>query len=192
MLKPAPLYFRRQSMIKKLSMSQLQRLEPEAFKKSDKFPFVIVLDNIRSALNVGSVFRTADAFAAEGLILCGFTATPPHKEILKTSLGASSTVSWKHFQESEEAIQYLKENNYTIVCLEQTDHSVQLQNFLPMKEKKYAFVLGNEVEGVSDLFLKHSDLAIEIPQFGTKHSINVAVCAGIIGWHFVNGRNFEM
>ncbi|MBK7427187.1 MAG: RNA methyltransferase [Saprospiraceae bacterium] len=176
--------------MKKLSMSELQRLEPEAFLKSEKFPFVLVLDNIRSALNVGSVFRTADAFAAEGLVLCGFTATPPHKEILKTSVGASSTVSWIHFQESAEAIQFLKENGYSIVCLEQTDHSVPLQSFIPETNTKYAFVLGNEIEGVGDLFLKNADLLIEIPQFGTKHSINVAVCAGIIGWYFISKRDF--
>lgn len=179
-------------MIKKLSMSELQRIEPEAFKKSDKFPFVLVLDNIRSALNVGSVFRTADAFAAEGLILCGFTATPPHKEILKTSLGASSTVAWNHFQDTAEAIQYLNREGYSIVCLEQTDRSIPLQSFTLQTDIKYAFVLGNEVEGVSNLFLEHADLAIEIPQFGTKHSLNVAVCAGIIGWHFINQRNFKL
>ncbi len=173
-------------------MSELQRLEPEDFLNSEKFPFVLVLDNIRSALNVGSVFRTADAFAAEGLILCGFTATPPHKEILKTSLGASSTVAWKHFQDTPEAIQYLKGEGYTIVCLEQTDQSIPLQSFSAIKDSKYAFVLGNEVEGVSDVFLEHSDMAIEIPQFGTKHSINVAVCAGIIGWHFISQRGFRL
>ncbi len=173
-------------------MDELQRLEPEEFLKTGKFPYVLVLDNIRSALNVGSVFRTADAFASEGLILCGFTATPPHKEILKTSLGASSTVNWQHFQDTEEAIKFLKEKGYTIVCLEQTDQSIKLQSFNIDKELKYAFVLGNEVEGVGNEFLKHADMAIEIPQFGTKHSINVAVCAGIIGWHFIGQRNFEM
>jgi 23S rRNA (guanosine2251-2'-O)-methyltransferase len=178
-------------MIRKLSMTELQRQEPEAFLESDKFPYVLVLDNIRSALNVGSVFRTADAFAAEGLILCGFTATPPHKEILKTSLGASSTVEWNHFQDTLEAVQFLKEKGYSIICIEQTNHSLPLQSFLPKKDKKYAFVLGNEVEGVGDIFLEHSDLAIEIPQFGTKHSINVAVCAGIIGWHFISQRGFK-
>lgn len=168
--------------MEKLSMDALQRLSVSDFKNREKLPLVVVLDNVRSALNVGSIFRTADAFALEQVVLCGITAQPPHREILKTALGSTDSVNWQYFPDTLEAIQWLHQNGYTVLAVEQTSDKIWLQDFSPASGSKYAFVMGNEVEGVDDQALKHCDGVVEIPQFGTKHSLNVAVAAGIVLW----------
>ena len=163
----------------------MNRLSKDEFRSAQKLPLVLVLDNIRSALNVGSIFRTADAFAVESVVLCGITAQPPHREMLKTALGATETVPWEYFSSTTEALVQLRARGARIVAVEQTDLSTPLQDFVPESGKLHALVLGNEVKGVDDEALKLCDAAIEIPQFGTKHSINVAVCAGVVVWEFV-------
>ena len=168
--------------MEKSTMDALNRLSVEDFRQQEKLPLALVLDNVRSGLNVGSVFRTADAFLVEKILLCGITAQPPHREILKTALGSTESVAWAHFSETTEAVQALKDAGYLIFAIEQTTHKIWLQDFFPEKEKKYAFVLGNEVEGVGERVLALCDGAIEIPQFGTKHSLNVAVAAGVVVW----------
>jgi tRNA G18 (ribose-2'-O)-methylase SpoU len=168
--------------MKKLSLKELNRISVKGFKEQEKTPFVFVLDNVRSALNVGSVFRTSDAFAIEKIYLCGITAKPPHKEILKTAIGATSSVDWEYQASTVETIQQLKEDGFHIVGIEQTNESISLQDFKLDKAKKYAIVLGNEVKGVDDKVLQLVDNSIEVPQFGTKHSLNVSVCAGVIAW----------
>ena len=166
--------------MKKISMDNLGRISVDEFKKADKSPLVIVLDNIRSQHNIGSVFRTADAFRVEKICLCGFTATPPSREIQKTALGSTESVEWKHYETTLSALQELKKNKYTIISIEQVEASVSLNNFIPDKNKKYALVFGNEVHGVEQEIIDNSDLCIEIPQFGTKHSFNISVTAGIV------------
>lgn len=163
-------------------MSELNRLTVEAFKNSSKTPIAIVLDNVRSANNVGSVFRTSDAFALEEIHLCGITACPPHKDIRKTALGASDAINWSHWQSSVEAIQHLKEDGYQIIAIEQAENSISLQDFNPCKKKKYAIVFGHEVKGVSEEVMQLVDSCIEIPQFGTKHSLNISVSVGVVVW----------
>jgi 23S rRNA (guanosine2251-2'-O)-methyltransferase len=170
--------------MQKLSTTQLGRVDATTFKEQTKIPIILVLDNIRSALNVGSAFRTADSFALEAIYLCGITATPPHREILKTALGATETVTWTHFETIGEALADLKEKKYYIAAIEQTDKSVFLSDIQIDATQKYALVFGNEVEGVSDEALQGSDICIEIPQWGTKHSLNVSVCIGIVSWEF--------
>lgn len=171
--------------MQKLKLDELGRTDAESFQNQEKFPVVLVLDNIRSALNVGSAFRTADAFALEKIILCGIAATPPHREILKTALGSTETVQWVHYEEVTEALKDLKKENYELLAIEQTDKSIFLNDFKVIKNQKYALVFGNEVEGVSDEAIALCDAAIEIPQFGTKHSLNVSVCVGILSWYFL-------
>ncbi|MES2621168.1 MAG: RNA methyltransferase [Bacteroidota bacterium] len=168
--------------MRKLLNEELPRLSKEEFKQQEKKPIVIVLDNVRSHLNVGSIFRTADAFLIQGMYLCGITGLPPHRDIHKTALGATETVEWKYFKSAVEAIQYLKELNYIIVSIEQTERATRLNEFIPRKEEKYAIVFGNEVDGVTQDVIDLSDLAVEIPQYGMKHSLNVAVSAGITMW----------
>ncbi|MEZ5000910.1 MAG: RNA methyltransferase [Bacteroidales bacterium] len=168
--------------MRKLKMAELKRKTIDEFRSARKSPFIIVLDNIRSLNNIGSIFRTADAFLAEGVYLCGITATPPHRDIQKTALGATESVDWKYFAESKEAITLLRDSGYLIMAVEQVDNSIMLQDFKPEKGKKYALVFGHEVKGVSDEVLKLSDGSIEIPQLGTKHSFNIAVSAGIVMW----------
>lgn len=168
--------------MRKLSMDELNRLNVNEFKKIDKIPLVVVLDNIRSLNNIGSVFRTADAFRVESVFLCGITACPPHRDIHKTALGATESVDWRYFENTTDAIIFLKENNFQIIGIEQTDNSVGLQDYVP--EGKTAIILGNEVEGVDVEALKLCDFTVEIPQEGTKHSLNISVCAGIVIWHF--------
>ncbi len=168
--------------MRKLSMEELGRKTPEMYKASEKFPVVLVLDNIRSMMNTGSVFRTADAFLLEGIVLCGFTATPPHREIQKTALGATESVAWEYFEKTTEAILQLKQAGYTVAALEQTTESVDLRIFQANAKKKYAFVFGNEVKGVDPEVLALCDLCLEIPQFGTKHSLNISVTAGMVIW----------
>ncbi len=166
-------------------MSALDRLSLAGFRAAEKWPVVLVLDNVRSALNVGSIFRTADAFLLEKILLCGITAQPPHREILKTALGSTESVSWEYLAATEQGVAELKTLGYHIFALEQTTNSVWLHDFQPISGEKYAFVLGNEVEGVGQATLELCDGVIEIPQFGTKHSLNVAVAAGIVVWEAV-------
>lgn len=168
--------------MKKLSLKELNRVSIPAFKKQEKTPFVLVLDNVRSALNVGSAFRTSDAFALEKIFLCGITASPPHREILKTAIGATDSVDWEYHEDTIQAIKYLKANSYQIIGVEQADEKVMLQDFKLDKHQKYAFVFGNEVKGISTEVMKMLDLCLEVPQFGTKHSLNISVCVGILIW----------
>ena len=175
-------------MLVKLTMENLNRADAETVRQAKKFPLTLVLDNVRSALNTGSIFRTADALALEQLFLCGITATPPHREILKTALGSTETVSWTHFPDSATAIRQLRQAGYRVFALEQAQPRIWLQDFQPEPGAHYAFVLGNEVEGVGEEALALCEGAIEIPQFGSKHSLNVAVAAGIAAWEFVRGQ----
>lgn len=170
--------------MRKLSMEELNRLTPQEYKTAQKLSVTIVLDNVRSLNNVGSIFRTADALLIEQIILTGITATPPHKEIHKTALGAEDTVAWRYFKNTLDAVAALKAQGYTICSLEQVTGSVSLMTFKPSNEGKYALVFGNEVKGVQQQVIQASDLCIEIPQFGTKHSFNVSVTAGIVMWEF--------
>lgn len=166
--------------MRKLTMDELNRLSKEDFETAEKLPIIIVLDNIRSLSNVGAFFRTADAFRIGALYLCGITACPPHREIHKTALGADETVKWRYFDTTEAACQELKAEGYRIFAVEQVEGSVALQDF--DFEPKTAYLLGNEVEGVSEAALPYCEGAIELPQEGTKHSLNVSVCAGIVMW----------
>lgn len=168
--------------MRKLKVTELNRLSPEAFKDSKKIPLVVVLDHVRSLNNVGSVFRTSDAFRIEALYLCGITACPPHAEIHKTALGAEETVRWVYFEDTLRAVEKLHEEGYIVCAVEQVQGSVMLDKLRLDRGKKYAVVLGNEVKGVQQEVVDHSDLCIEIPQYGTKHSLNVSVTAGIVIW----------
>lgn len=168
--------------MRKLLNEELPRLSREEFKAEKKTPLIIVLDNVRSHLNVGSVFRTADAFLIEEIFLCGITGTPPHRDIHKTALGATETVTWKHFDSTTEAVQQLKEHGYYIIAIEQADKAVMLHEFIPVGTQKYAVVFGNEVDGVAQEVVSSSDIVVEIPQFGMKHSLNISVSAGIVMW----------
>ena len=175
----------------KLSMEELNRIDRDQFIQATKVPVIIVLDNIRSQNNTGSIFRTADAFRLEGIYLCGITATPPHREIQKTALGSTESVQWMYFETTLEAILYLKEQGYTLIAVEQTRNSMPLQDFKPGKDLKYALVFGNEVNGVGEAELEKCSLVLEIPQFGTKHSLNVAVSVGIVIWDIVSSGVFS-
>lgn len=168
--------------MRKLKLQELNRLDVEGYKASAKVSVVVILDNIRSAINVGSVFRSSDAFAIERIILVGFTATPPSREITKTAIGATSSVDWTHVDDITDTLLQLKKNGYTITSIEQTDSSVSLLDWDIKPNQKLALVMGNEVDGVSDEALALSDVAIEIPQYGTKHSLNVSVCTGVVLW----------
>lgn len=175
--------------MRKLLNEELPRLSKEEFKLRDKIPVIIVLDNVRSHLNVGSIFRTADAFLIESICLCGITGTPPHRDIHKTALGSTETIAWEHFTTTIEAIKDLKEKNYKIISIEQAEKAIMLNNFAPKKEEKYAIVFGNEVEGVAQEVVSASDMVIEIPQFGMKHSLNIAVSVGVVIWDIYNKLN---
>lgn len=170
--------------MRKLKITELNRLTPEEFKTSRKIPLVIVLDHVRSLNNVGSVFRTSDAFRVEAVYLCGITACPPHPEIHKTALGAEETVEWIYFKDTLEAVDKLRKQGYTICSIEQAAGSTMLNDLQLDRSKKYALVLGNEVKGVQQSVVDQSDCCIEIPQYGTKHSLNVSVTAGIVIWDF--------
>ena len=163
-------------------MQALGRLSIDEFKESGKIPVCLVLDNVRSLHNVGSAFRTADAFRVEKIYLTGITGRPPHREIQKTALGATESVEWQYAEHTQDALRELKTNGYTIVVIEQTTTSKPLHEFEPIKEGKYCLVFGNEVNGVSEEALAQADVALEIPQIGTKHSLNVSVCVGIVVW----------
>lgn len=170
--------------MQKLKLDDLNRVSVEAFKEQEKLPVVVILDNVRSMHNVGSVFRTGDGFAIEKLILCGITANPPHREIEKTALGATASVDWEHYEETTAAVAALREQGYTIIAIEQAQNSTMLHTYQPDMTKKYALIFGNEVDGVSDEVMAMSDECIEIPQFGTKHSFNIVISAGIVLWDF--------
>ncbi len=175
--------------MRKLQLDELNRLNIEEFQSSKKLNVTLVLDNIRSMNNVGSAFRTGDGLAVEQIYLCGITGTPPHNEIHKTALGAQDSLKWEHFKTTSEALQSLKDEGYILLALEQTDESTELQKFEYDKDKKYAFIFGNEVFGVEDEALALCDHCIEIPQFGTKHSFNVSVTLGMTLWdYFVKTR----
>jgi tRNA G18 (ribose-2'-O)-methylase SpoU len=168
--------------MRKLLNKELNRLSAEAFKDADKLPVVIVLDNVRSQHNIGSVFRTSDAFRMEAIHLCGITATPPHREIHKTALGATDTVDWKYFDTTKHSIDFLKANSYKVYAIEQAVGSISLEDFKINPAEKIALIFGNEVEGVSEEIMLEVDGCIEIPQYGTKHSLNISVSAGIVIW----------
>lgn len=168
--------------MRKLLNEELGRLDVEAFKKATKIPIIVVLDNVRSLNNIGSAFRTSDAFRVEAVYLCGITAQPPHREIQKTALGATESVEWKYFASTTEAVDALRVENYQIITVEQADESIELQAFKADIGKRYALIFGNEVKGVEEDIVKAADKVIEIPQFGTKHSLNIAVSIGVVLW----------
>lgn len=168
--------------MRKLKNSELGRLNVEEFRSADKIPLIVILDNIRSLNNIGSVFRTSDAFLVEKIYLCGITAVPPHKEIHKTALGATESVDWEYCDNIINLIERLKENKVKIVAIEQTDKSTSLQSFEIKKDETYAIIFGNEVKGVQQKVVSASDSCVEIPQFGTKHSLNISISCGIVLW----------
>ena len=170
---------------RKLSMDELNRKTVDEFRQSEKIPVIAVLENIRSAYNVGSVFRTADAFLVEAIYICGYTAQPPHKEITKTALDAQNSVIWKYFENSSLAIDYSKKQGYKIYSIEQVTNSISLEKFCEFNEDKIAFIFGNEVSGVELKTIELCDGCVEIPQFGMKHSLNISVAAGIVLWEVV-------
>lgn len=171
----------------KISNEALHRPNIAQNLLSNKHNFCVVLDNVRSLSNVGSVFRTSDALGAEKLFLTGITGCPPNRELHKTALGAEESVAWQYFETSLECVRFLKNINYKIVLVEQIENALNLKDFVPISEQKYAYVFGNEVDGISNELLAEADLAIEIPQFGAKHSINISVCVGLVLWqHVIN------
>ncbi|NJN33839.1 MAG: RNA methyltransferase [Saprospiraceae bacterium] len=179
--------------MRKLKLDELGRLTLPDYKNAQKTPIALVLDDVRSALNVGSAFRTADAFACQEVVLCGFTAQPPHREILKTALGSTESVVWRHFEQTKTALEVLNTEGYILIAVEQAEGRIFLQNIeneifmnekLADAEPKFALIFGNEVEGVSEEAMKMADFVVEIPQFGTKHSLNIAVSIGIVAWAF--------
>jgi 23S rRNA (guanosine2251-2'-O)-methyltransferase len=174
--------------MRKLSNDELGRMDAVEFKQAEKFPFILVLDNIRSMNNIGSMFRTADAFRIEEMLLCGLTACPPHREIQRTALDATESMQWKYFSETIETIVYLREKGYRIFAVEQAELSQTLADFQPKAGEKIALIMGNEVNGVDEILLPLVDGCIEIPQFGTKHSLNVAVSTGIVLWDLFTKR----
>ncbi|MBQ1748525.1 MAG: RNA methyltransferase [Bacteroidales bacterium] len=174
---------------RKLLNSELGRPDIEEFKKKEKVPLVVVLDNVRSQFNIGSVFRSSDAFIAEKIILCGISATPPSAEIHKSALGAEFSVGWEYFEKTEDAVLKLKQEGYRVFSIEQTENSIMLSDFKTSDGEKYALVFGNEVHGVQQEVVDLSDGSIEIPQFGTKHSLNVSVCIGVVLWEFLKKMN---
>ena len=165
-----------------MKITELNRISAEEFKKANKLPLVVILDNVRSLHNIGSVFRTSDAFRVECIYLCGITATPPHPEMHKTALGAEFTVDWKYVNNAVEAVDNLRQEGYIVFSVEQAENSIMLEDMRLEQGKRYAVVLGNEVKGVQQEVIDHSDGCIEIPQYGTKHSLNVSVTAGIVIW----------
>ena len=172
----------------KLKNENLNRLQPDQCRNANKQPVVLVLDNVRSAMNVGSAFRTSDAFLIEKIYLCGITAQPPHREINKTALGAQNTVDWIYTEEISSCLGPLKKDGFQIVAVEQAEESTSLLDFKVEKDSKYAFVFGNEVFGVDDVVIKNADAVLEIPQYGTKHSLNISVSIGIVLWDFIAKR----
>ena len=172
--------------MRKLLNEELGRLSVEEYQKIPKLEIVIVLDNIRSLNNIGSVFRTSDAFRLEAIYLCGITATPPHREIHKTALGATDSVLWEHYEDTLNAVKELKQRGYRIIAIEQAEGSTLLQDFKPKSDEKLAFIFGNEINGVGEEIMTEVNDCVEIPQFGTKHSINISVSVGIVIWDVIN------
>ncbi|RNL83726.1 TrmH family RNA methyltransferase [Sinomicrobium pectinilyticum] len=172
--------------MRKLKNSELGRLQVEEFKNTVKTPLIVILDNIRSLNNIGSVFRTADAFRIEKIYLCGITATPPHKDIHKTALGATDSVDWEYVKDTHVLVNRLKTEDVVTVAIEQAENAVMLNDFTPEKGKKYAVIFGNEVKGVEQEVVSGCDMVIEIPQYGTKHSLNISVSAGVVLWDLFN------
>ncbi|WP_428329740.1 RNA methyltransferase [Mucilaginibacter sp.] len=170
--------------MRKLKLDELNRVSVAEFKSQQKFPVAVVLDNVRSMHNIGSLFRTSDGFAVEQLCLCGITACPPHREIEKTALGATQSINWKYYADTLLAVEELRNAGYIIIAVEQAENSIMLHEFVPADGKKYALIFGNEVNGVSEEVMATIDACIEIPQFGTKHSFNIVVSAGIVLWDF--------
>jgi len=170
--------------MRKLKNEELNRLSPEEFKTQRKIPVILILDNIRSMNNVGSAFRTSDAFLVEAIYLTGITAKPPHRDINKTALGATDTVKWQYFSSTQEAVNQAKERGFIIAAVEQADNSTYLNEFEPQPNDSYAFVFGNEAFGVEDEIVKSADICLEIPQFGTKHSLNISVSIGVVLWDY--------
>jgi 23S rRNA (guanosine2251-2'-O)-methyltransferase len=170
--------------VRKLKLDELNRASVSEFKEQDKLPIIVVLDNVRSMHNVGSIFRTCDGFAVEQVYLCGITSQPPHREIEKTALGATRSINWTYYPQPVQAVEQLRKDGYTIIAIEQAENSIMLNDFEADKSKKYALIFGNEVNGVSDEVMQRIDACIEIPQFGTKHSFNIVVSAGIVLWDF--------
>jgi tRNA G18 (ribose-2'-O)-methylase SpoU len=168
--------------MRKLKNSELNRKSIQEYKQSDKTPIIIIMDNIRSLNNIGSIFRTGDGFLIEKVILCGISATPPHRDIHKTALGATESVDWEYYEKTEDAVNHLKEEGYTIIAVEQADGSILLQDFEHSRGLSYAVIFGHEVRGISQDIVDMCDYCLEIPQFGTKHSFNVSVSAGIVLW----------
>ena len=177
--------------MEKLTMKELNRMTVEEFKSADKVPIVIVLDNIRSQNNIGSVFRTADSFRLQSVFLCGITATPPHREIHKTALGATETMDWKYFPDTVDALHLLKSQGYNIVAVEQTHRSIFLPDFFPPPKTSLALIFGNEVNGIDENILRLCETILEIPQSGTKHSLNISVAVGIVIWDIISRGNFQ-
>ena len=175
--------------MRKLKNSELKRLNIDEFKKASKTPIIVVLDNIRSLNNIGSVFRTCDAFLIKKIYLCGITASPPHKDIHKTALGSTETVEWEYAKNTLDVINKLRKENISIISVEQTEDSTNLNDFRPNVNKTYAVIFGNEVKGVSQQVVDVSDIVIEIPQFGTKHSLNISVSAGVVIWDLYSKIN---
>lgn len=173
--------------MRKLKITELNRITPEEFKSSAKLPLIVVLDDVRSLHNIGSVFRTSDAFRVESIYLCGITAVPPHPEMHKTALGAEFSVKWEYFNNTLDAVDKLKSNGYTVYSIEQAQGSIMLDELVLDSSQRYAVILGNEVKGVKQEVIDRSDGCIEIPQYGTKHSLNVSVTAGIVVWDFFKG-----
>jgi len=180
----------KEKTMKKKSLHELGRLSVEAFKAQDPTPIVLVLDNIRSGLNVGSAFRTADAFALQKIYLCGITAKPPHREIMKTAIGATQSIEWAYFEKTTDALRELRQQGFRILAVEQTHQSIPLHEADPLSGEKIALIFGNEVRGVSDEALEMAEASLEIPQFGTKHSLNISVCLGIVVWEFFKNRKW--
>jgi 23S rRNA (guanosine2251-2'-O)-methyltransferase len=170
--------------LRKLKLDELNRASVSEFKGQEKLPIVVILDNVRSMHNVGSIFRTCDGFAIEQVCLCGITSQPPHREIEKTALGATQSVNWIYYAGPVQAVEQLRKGGYTIIAIEQAENSIMLNDFEADKGKKYALIFGNEVNGVSEEVMQMIDACIEIPQFGTKHSFNIVVSAGIVLWDF--------
>ena len=177
--------------MRKLKLEELGRVDVEAFRNQKKLPVTVVLDSVRSMHNIGSVFRTADGFAVEHIILCGITAQPPHREIEKTALGATQSISWTYFSAIKEALQHLRTEGYRIIAVEQAENSISLNEYQPENDQKYALIFGNEVNGVSEEAMQMIHDCIEIPQFGTKHSFNIVVSAGIVLWDFFAKLNLK-
>lgn len=168
--------------MRKLRNHELNRISVVDFKNTPKIPFIVVLDNIRSLNNIGSVFRTSDAFLIKAIYLCGITACPPNKEIHKTALGSTESVDWRYFSSTMDAVSELKKENYTLISIEQAENSISLEQFGIDKKNKYALIFGNEVKGVQQEIVDFSDYCVEIPQYGTKHSLNISVSAGVVVW----------